>query len=84
MMEKELHEKWIEIKEKIKSLPEKVQLAICWVIKNFDLATKLCKESNMTYEEIEECRKRAMEKEDYLLIALLHLAKAYKDKDMKL
>lgn len=78
-MENELDEKWNRVKEELENLPEKARRAIYWVIKNWDFVIEICKESNMTYEEIETNKKKAKEKEDYVLFVLLHITEMYKN-----
>lgn len=80
-MEKELNEKLVGIENEIKELPERAQRVICWIVKNLNLVTEMCKEEYMTDEEIEKYMEIAKEKEDYSVIALLCVAKEYKNRD---
>ena len=57
------------IEKEIKELPEKAQRAIYWVVKNYGLVTKICKEPEMTNEEIQACKETAREKDDYIALA---------------
>lgn len=77
-MEKDLNEKLSKIEEEIKELPEKAQRAIYWIIKNFDFVEEMCQDSDMTNEEIEKYKENAIEKEDYIALALLCVAKMYR------
>lgn len=78
-MEKNLKEKLIKIEKEMKELPTKAQCAVYWIIENFDFVIEICKESDMTDEEIEKYRENAKEKEDYIALALLCVTKACKN-----
>ena len=80
-MEKDLNEKLVKIEKEIKELPKKAQWAIYWIVENFDFVIEVCKESNMTNEEIQKYKKYAREKEDYIMLALLCIAETYKNGD---
>ena len=82
-MEKISEENRIKIEENLKKLPEKAQRAFCWAIENRDFVIEMCRESDMTYEEIEENKKKALEKEDYILFLILHITEMYKNGDLK-
>ncbi len=70
-MKKDLNEELVMLEMKIKKLSGKAQQAIYWIVENFDFAVRICKDSNMTDEEIEKYRKISREKEDHIVLALL-------------
>lgn len=80
-MDKDLNERLVDvdIEKEIKVLPERAQRAIYRIIENLDFVVAMCKETEMTDEEIEKYRIIAREKEDYMLLALLCVAKMYKN-----
>ena len=82
-MEKDLDENRIKIEEELKKLPEKAQRAICWTIENLDFVVDMCRESEMTCEEIEMYKNEAIEKEDYVLFLILHITEMYKNGTLK-
>ncbi|MCI8331346.1 MAG: hypothetical protein HFE78_00755 [Clostridiales bacterium] len=79
-MEKEFNRDIDEMVEEIGKLPYKEQQAIGWLINNFDLVEEICKDSALTMQEIEQHKKIAAEKEDYVTLALLCAAEVYKNK----
>lgn len=79
-MEKYSKEELIrQMENEIKKLPEKAQNAIYWMMENFEIVMEMCKESDMTDEEIEKYRKIAKEKDDYIALVLLCAAVIYKN-----
>ncbi len=54
MMENNKEEYLAKIEEAIKKLPEKAQAAICWIINHYDFVEEMCKNPEMTNEEIEK------------------------------
>lgn len=80
-MEKDKNEQLAKLEKELNELPEKAQSAIYWMIKNFDSVIELCKNSEMTDEEIERYREKAIEKEDYLTLALLCTTEIYQNRD---
>lgn len=74
-------EQRIEALEKsIKALPEAMQKAICWMIKNIDIVEQLAEGEVMTEIDVEQFTQSAIEKKDYLMLALV-LYKQIKDRD---
>lgn len=74
-------EQRIEALEKlIKALPEAMQNAICWMIENIDIVNQLAEGEAMTEMEVEQFTQSAIEKKDYLMLALV-LYKQIKDRD---
>ncbi len=67
MMEKNINNSIAKMEEAIKSLPEKAQEAICWVIMHLDFVEKMCKNLEMTDEELKKHKEDAKEKGDYLM-----------------
>lgn len=67
--------------KELEGLPPKAQQAICWIAENFDAVLQLCKEPDMTEQEIKKQIVKAAEKDDYLAVALLSIAQMYKDKE---
>ena len=82
-MEKNLDENRAKVAEELKKLPEKAQRAICWAIENLDFVVDMCRESEMTCEEIEMYKNEAIEKEDYVLFVILHITEMYKNGTLK-
>ena len=78
-MEKNLDENRAKVAEELKKLPEKAQRAICWAIENLDFVVDMCRESEITCEEIEMYKNEAIEKEDYVLFVILHITEMYKN-----
>lgn len=76
------NEEWNRAIEEFENLPEKAQRAIYWVIKNWDFVVEMCKESDMSYEEIEKYKMKADEKGDYALFVLLRMLELYKNGEM--
>lgn len=46
------------IQQKIAELPEETQRAVIWAIRNWGLVERICKQSNMTNEEVEKLRSK--------------------------
>ena len=82
-MEKNLDENRAKVAEELKKLPEKAQRAICWAIENLDFVVDMCRESEITCEEIEMYKNEAIEKEDYVLFVILHITEMYKNGTLK-
>jgi len=64
-----------QLEENIKKLPAKLQEAIYWAIKNFDVLKEICKEPGMTLEEIQSEMEKTWAKEQYDTHILLYIAK---------
>lgn len=79
MIENNKEEYLAKIEEAIKRLPEKAQAAICWIINHYDFAEEMCKNPEMTNEEIEKFKEDAKAKEDYIMLALLCAAQTYQN-----
>ncbi|WP_027630696.1 hypothetical protein [Ruminiclostridium cellobioparum] len=79
MMENSKNEYLVKIEEAIKELPNKAQNAIYWIITHFEFVEEMCKNPEMTNEEIEEYKEEAKAKEDYIMLALLCAAQTYKE-----
>jgi len=77
MMEKNMEYSVTKIEKAIKELPEKAQGVISWVIMHFGFVEELCKNPDMTNEEIEKHKECARAKEDYLTLALLCAMQTY-------
>lgn len=69
MKEKEEQNKNIE--ELIQALPDEMQSAICWLIHNIEIADQLSEGERMTDEEIERLTQRALDRKDYVMLALV-------------
>lgn len=80
--EKNMDDEMTQIVETIKELPEEAQRAVYWIITHFDFVKEICKNSEMTNEEIERYKEEAWEKEDYLLLALLAAAQAFNNDEI--
>ncbi|MCI8332812.1 MAG: hypothetical protein HFE78_08315 [Clostridiales bacterium] len=80
-MEKNENEELARLEEEIKNLPGRAQQAICWIIENIEFVMDMCKECDMTDEKMEEYERMAAEKEDYMALFLLCIAKKCKNKD---
>jgi len=76
-MEKSREEMAAELEAAIRELPEKAQGAICWIIRNYSLVEGMCKNSEMTNEEIEAYIEKAKAEDNELMLALLYLAQTY-------
>lgn len=84
MMKKDLDEELVRLEMKIKRLPVKAQQAIYWIVENFDFAVRICKDSDMTDEEVEKYRKIAREKEDHIVLTLLCVVEMCKNEGSEL
>lgn len=62
----------------IQELPEESQKAILGILENFPFVLELCKNSDLTEEEIEQYMERAVQAKDYTLLALLCAVQAYR------
>lgn len=60
-------------------LPIELQRAFIWVTEHFDFVEAMCRETNMTEEELKRCEKEANKKEDYLSLVLLHTIRFYEN-----
>lgn len=80
-MEKNKDERSAKIEEAIKELPEKAQQAMYGIIAHWDLVVEMCKNPEMTNEEIEKYKEEARAKEDYTMLALLCAAQTFNDSD---
>ena len=65
----------------LKELPDDLQKAVTWAIKHWDLVECICKESEMTDEEIEACKTKARERNDSILLILACAAQVFKHQD---
>ncbi|MCU7378934.1 hypothetical protein OBO34_11260 [Clostridiales Family XIII bacterium ASD5510] len=66
-----------DIIEQLEKLPEHMQAAFFWAIKNLELVKEMCKVSDMSSEEIEYYLDVAMKKEDHYLYTLMLFKKIY-------
>ena len=80
MSEKEFNAQ--DLEKKIRSLPEMEQKAMCWLISNIEIAEQLAAGEKMTEGEVKRLTQTAIEKKDYVLLALV-LYKENKDKSEK-
>jgi len=69
-----------KLQEEINKLPIRAQQTICWLIDNFDFVQEICKDSEMSDEEIKKQEEIAGKKQDYMALALLCAVKVYKNK----
>ena len=70
-----------KLQKEINKLPIKAQQTICWLIDNFDFVQEICKDSEMSDEEIKKQEEIAGKKQDYMALALLCAVKIYKNED---
>lgn len=61
-------------------LPPEGQRAMDFMIKNFDIIKKMCENSGMTNEKINERMEKAKMSGDYILLGLLCAAQVFNDK----
>ena len=73
-------EKIEKLAGEIIKLPPEEQRAMDFMIKNFDIIKKMCENSGMTNEEINERMKKAKMSGDYILLGLLCAAQVFNDK----
>ena len=69
-----------QIEEKLKKMPKKAQRAILWMFANLDVADQLIEGEKLSETELRAIMEAALEKEDYLLLALT-LYKQAKDQN---
>ena len=55
----------------INKMTEKAKQAVAWMLKNIELLDALCEGEKMTEEEIETCKNRALETEDYIMLIMV-------------
>lgn len=67
------------LQEQIEALPEAMQKAIFWMIGNMDVVDQLAEGEPLTDDEVKQYTQKAIEKEDYCLLALV-LYKQSKDR----
>ncbi|MCI8589173.1 MAG: hypothetical protein HFE77_00425 [Clostridiales bacterium] len=77
-MEKNENEELIKLEKEIKNMPEGAQRAICWIIDNLDFVIDMCKDSDITDEELDKHKRIAWEKKDYMAFFLLCITKICK------
>ena len=78
IMEKNKDEKVKQLLNELKELPDDLQKAVTWAIRHWDLVECICKESEMTDEEIEACKTKARERKDYISLILACAAQVFK------
>lgn len=66
--------------QKISQLPPEGQSAMSFVIKNFHFIKKMCENTEMTDEEIQNRSAKAKENGDYFLLALLTAVQVFNEK----
>ena len=81
MMENKRLENLAEIEKVLKKLPQKAQMAIHWTIVHMEFVLKMCTDFDITNEEIESCKKYAISREDYLMLASVSVAQMIKNSD---
>lgn len=59
------------IEEMIQALPDDMQKAIFWLIRNIRIADQLSEGERMTNEEIEQITQNALDRKDYAMLALV-------------
>ncbi len=59
------------IAEQVKALPDEMQRAICWLVRNIDIADQLAEGEKLTEAEIERLTQTALANKDYIMLALL-------------
>ena len=65
-----------QIWELPQALPVERQKAVCWLVKNIDIADRLSEDGKMTSEEIEELTQRALDTKDDIMLALVKYKQA--------
>ena len=65
------------MKEAIMRMPEDIQNTVCWVIKHLDIIDYVVQGETLSQAEIEELTKKAMEKNNLTLLAILLYKQAY-------
>lgn len=73
-------EKIEKLAGEIIKLPPEGQGAMDFMIKNFDIIKKMCENSGMTNEEINERMEKAKMSGDYILLGLLCATQVFNDK----
>lgn len=69
-----------DIEKQIKTLPDKAQQAIFWIVKNIETVSLLTQGEKLTEQEADTFIQKAREKEDYIMLAMI-LYKRAKDKE---
>lgn len=65
------------MKEAIMRMPEDIQNTVYWVIKHLDIIDYVVQGEKLSQAEIEELTKKAMEKNNVTLLAILLYKQAY-------
>lgn len=65
------------MKEAIMRMPEDIQNTVYWVIKHLDIIDYVVQGEKLSQAEIEELTKKAMEKNNLTLLAILLYKQAY-------
>lgn len=78
-MEESRKEKMEKLQRDFQKLPSKWQIAICWVVENWEPIEASCKDTTMTNEEIEQTIKEARAKGDVSMEILARLAKQFRE-----
>ena len=68
------------LEQEFSRLPEKAQRAVCWVLENKSMADQFARGKKLTDRAIQDMARKALEKEDYLLLALV-CYKKWKDEN---
>lgn len=68
---KEKEEQLEHIEELIQGLPKEMQEAIYWLIRNIKIVEQLSEGEIMTDEEIEQLTQSALDRKDYVMLALI-------------
>lgn len=66
--------------EKYETLPDEQKKAVCWFIKNMDVAERLSKGEKIPKDEMKNLIEKALNKEDYIMLIRL-LYKQQKDEN---
>ena len=69
-----------ELMKKISQLPPDRQKAVCFIIDNFDIIKKMCENSEMTDEDIQNRLAKAEENNDCITAALLAAVRLFNEK----
>lgn len=65
------------LKDEIMKMPEEMRDSVCWVIKHMNIVDYMIRGDSLSQSEIEELARKALEKKEYTLLAVLLYKEAY-------
>lgn len=82
-MENNKNEYIVKLEESMKELPIALQDAIVWVLNHFEFFKELCKNAEMTAEELAKYKEEAFKNRDDMMLAILCFAQVLQEAENK-